>query len=556
MRIPSHYTRLELTGDGVLDVETHVRRWKERLAQEHGLSIGRHGPPPAGGGSWRLFDSKERLFVLELWMPHEVPGVFWRQVLKLTHSEDLELLIYEHATACEMPQGMRHFTPVTGTPRLVEEILRLEGVTAKGVGVTTPVQQIQTKPEVEGLVRRLSSPSPTLGLVLVSCDKITHMPVLDPVFLQQLLFCQLQVALLHPGATWEFLHQMEDAGVGHLGSCYDGAVRLYPMGPLPQTSLPLWMPYKIRDLGGGQREQTARFAAELVKRTLRTRLAHGFFETLERLEEEASRTQNMESLRALTKATTGHPAPDKQEQRQPPDVAAPNLQGAHTLLEQLYAKVQALQEALQASRQELAVAQELFDMATQEKEEIAQRELTLLHQIARLESTRHLSYASGNAATAAPEVPEDVLGAVRVENLEHALTLVCSLWPERVLVLPSAWASAREAAAFAQPQKAWELLWRLATCYWERVQVGGDAQAKQCFTESQYAATESATVRGRAKAVKQRTFLVEGEEHVMFKHLGIGTGSSVHTGWRCHFEYDATRGKVVVGHCGKHLDFS
>lgn len=41
----------------------------------------------------------------------------------------------------------------------------------------------------------------------------------------------------------------------------------------------------------------------------------------------------------------------------------------------------------------------------------------------------------------------------------------------------------------------------------------------------------------------------------MWKHLKIGVKDSITETWRCHFEFDADEKKVVIGHCGRHLDF-
>ena len=51
-----------------------------------------------------------------------------------------------------------------------------------------------------------------------------------------------------------------------------------------------------------------------------------------------------------------------------------------------------------------------------------------------------------------------------------------------------------------------------------------------------------------------RTFDYDGEPRQFLRHLRIGTSSSPYHGWRCYFFHDAERSKIVIGHCGKHLD--
>lgn len=55
-------------------------------------------------------------------------------------------------------------------------------------------------------------------------------------------------------------------------------------------------------------------------------------------------------------------------------------------------------------------------------------------------------------------------------------------------------------------------------------------------------------------AMELRTFDYDGEPRQFLRHLRIGTSSSPYHGWRCYFFHDAERSKIVIGHCGKHLD--
>ena len=141
-----------------------------------------------------------------------------------------------------------------------------------------------------------------------------------------------------------------------------------------------------------------------------------------------------------------------------------------------------------------------------------------------------------------------------------ALTLCAGLavlarkYPTRLVVLPSAYASAREAEGFEQTQRAVELMERLVTEYLPALERGGDALAREKFTPCEYSATESESARTSKRAMELRTFDYEGEPRQFLRHLRIGTSSSPYHGWRCYFFHDAERSKIVIGHCGKHLD--
>lgn len=137
----------------------------------------------------------------------------------------------------------------------------------------------------------------------------------------------------------------------------------------------------------------------------------------------------------------------------------------------------------------------------------------------------------------------------------QSLRVVATLYRERLIVLQSAWRSAKESAGFEEPQRLFELLRKLATDYWQAMVDGkGDLEAKQVFGNA-FAARESETVESNAQACKLRTFEYNGEPVLMLRHLKIGRKDSASKTIRVHFHWDAASSKVVVGHCGPHLDF-
>lgn len=140
-------------------------------------------------------------------------------------------------------------------------------------------------------------------------------------------------------------------------------------------------------------------------------------------------------------------------------------------------------------------------------------------------------------------------------GLHEALTLVGSIYFDRVVVLETAYDSARDSDArgFRYGKRAFDLLWKLATGYWDELaNGGGDQQAKNVFGSS-YAANESDSISTFGKA--RRTFSYDGRSVEMFKHLKIGVKDSPAETLRVHFEWFADSQRIVIGHCGKHLDF-
>jgi hypothetical protein len=93
----------------------------------------------------------------------------------------------------------------------------------------------------------------------------------------------------------------------------------------------------------------------------------------------------------------------------------------------------------------------------------------------------------------------------------------------------------------------------LSTEYWESLHDGGgDTEARKCFGNS-YSARESEKLSKPGKS--RRTFEYEGKPILMEKHLKIGTADNASDTLRIHFEWVAEEERIVVGHCGKHLDF-
>ncbi|MBL8760537.1 MAG: hypothetical protein JNL50_04475 [Phycisphaerae bacterium] len=139
-------------------------------------------------------------------------------------------------------------------------------------------------------------------------------------------------------------------------------------------------------------------------------------------------------------------------------------------------------------------------------------------------------------------------------KLQHALDFVASAYEDRVVLLDTARASARDSAKFNDVPKALELMCRLCSTYWQSLANGeGDAQARVIFGNS-FSARDSEGVEGNKRAKDLRTFVYKGRPLHMVSHLKIGRKDSVAETWRLYFHWDAAAQVIVIGHCGRHLD--
>lgn len=152
--------------------------------------------------------------------------------------------------------------------------------------------------------------------------------------------------------------------------------------------------------------------------------------------------------------------------------------------------------------------------------------------------------------------PQDIIDAICI-NLtpEICLKLTQQLYPNRAIVLESAYVSARDSVRFKNSPKLLNYLSKLVTDYLDTVQDGGDSKAKTIFGKA-FSANESDTVEKNPKLAKLRVFKYRNSEIAMFKHIRIGTSRNPEETIRIHFHVDLERNAIVIGYCGEHLPIS
>lgn len=214
-------------------------------------------------------------------------------------------------------------------------------------------------------------------------------------------------------------------------------------------------------------------------------------------------------------------------------------------------KIEDLSKQVAGLQGELTAAQADIDAAESNKKEAEHKAtaLELAVQQAKLSATKNHA------------VPATVCAALHraIEDnptLEDCLQVVEHLFAHRVVLLDTAWKSARAAKKFRDGKRALSLLWRLCTDYYEAMRKGGagDKQAGEIFGKTAFAARESEKVENNTKAKALRTFTYKSENILMMRHLKIHVKESDATTCRIHFHWDAKDERIVIGHCGGHLD--
>lgn len=135
----------------------------------------------------------------------------------------------------------------------------------------------------------------------------------------------------------------------------------------------------------------------------------------------------------------------------------------------------------------------------------------------------------------------------------QSLKVIQELFPERVVVLPSAIDTAFE-SEFLFKGRFLNLLYKFVTDYWQDLANGlGDTQAKR-HLGSHYSPNEGGKSDKRS-TINRRTFTYQGEKITMLKHLKFGKDHGCVNTIRVHFDWISKEKRLVIGYVGPHIDF-
>lgn len=223
-------------------------------------------------------------------------------------------------------------------------------------------------------------------------------------------------------------------------------------------------------------------------------------------------------------------------------------------LAEYIALLETADQELQAKDNELARMRSEYEAKDQEARKFQADIANLKHALSGLQENDD---GQDELADALAPLRESITSVLKGSpSLQQVLELISTLYTDRVVILETAMISAKESdrGGFRQGAKAYELLSKLTTEYWQALADGkGDQQAKSVFGHNAYAANEASALSNDGK--RRRTFDYRGRGFLMEKHLKHGVKDSLAETLRMHFEWIASEKKLVIGHCGKHLDF-
>lgn len=223
-------------------------------------------------------------------------------------------------------------------------------------------------------------------------------------------------------------------------------------------------------------------------------------------------------------------------------------------LTEYVALLESADQELQSKDKELARIRSDYEEAEQEVRALQADIANLKHALSGLQSSDD---GGDDVADVLAPLRDSVAAVLKGSpSLQQTVDLIATLYSDRIVFLETAKGSAKESdrGGFRQGAKAFELLQKLATEYWQQLADGkSDQQAKTVFGQNAYAANEASALSNDGK--RRRTFSYRGRDFLMEKHLKHGVKDSVAETLRVHFGWLAHEKKIIVGHCGKHLDF-
>jgi hypothetical protein len=399
-------------------------------------------------------------------------------------------------------------------PRIVRDLIDRLAAEADGESLTNEVVGVSSE-DVGQLASLLYNPERRLPVVLVSIDD-TGGAQIDLERLANRLSGSAHLRSIATEPSFEMTRT-----VGKRMSTFNGAIRLYMPGLETETEDPFKHPLWLCPASGSNPRAIDQIASRVLP--LRFRDSEG-----------SARFWRVGLLRQAASRAAADAADGPRE-------------------EQLLAEIEALRAEVDASKEAGQAAEALMN-------EEAAKLTALQADFAQLEDEnyslreRMRGLAQGGAKNNPALAPDEIQAVFeRDPSLETSLRVISALFPDRMVVLESAIESARDSFSFRHRSKAFELLWSLCTSYWSALaEGGGDGIARQCFGSS-YAAKEAETISKAGR--KRRTFVFDGAEIEMERHLKIGVADNKSETLRVHFEWINDRRLIVIGHCGAHLDF-
>ena len=244
-----------------------------------------------------------------------------------------------------------------------------------------------------------------------------------------------------------------------------------------------------------------------------------------------------------------------------------SLKDAEKRFERMTREAREMNERLEEQEQLIELYEEENERVMRQNRALEERMRELESDKSQLETLRYrLVEAQGRADEKAAEAARLKDEAASLEKIDHfptslveELELAGRLWPDRIAVLPEAVRSAATYRYFDLDEE-WRILRAVATVLWDIYFGDGDSsdideefKRRTGFTHT---FRESGATNASPALVKLRRRSYKGSEIDITPHIkgsGRRDSSKLHP-FRLHYHADAEGKKIVIGHCGEHLD--
>lgn len=416
--------------------------------------------------------------------------------------------------------------PTPTTPRLITKMLESkEYSVVAGTSRLTSGYSIVEVGSAKSLSEGILNAGRLIPYVVISVDANNY-PVLDPRDLSWRLAGNALVFLLNPHANEELNYFL-----GKSLACTEGMVRIYQ--PLVRKTKEdsvrhrFYLPGVINDIG--QEAVSSQITAGLVRRGkvwLDRRPSS--------LEDVGNlvRRKKMEKLIIKTKSEASSKEKDE--------------------------IISDYEQLLQVAEEQIQSTEKERDKYKEDCESLDERCETLINDLDKEKAKLKYQISElGKKSDRLREI-EAQLSAVHdfkklPTTLEDAINLIARIHSQKLEFTGEAIESAKS-AEFSDIQMAWELLWQMGTVLHGILFSEGSKDVESLFkskTGFELAMTEGKMTKKDAKLAKMRKIVHGGSEFDITPHAKAEKNKK---SLRVHFALDRKKNRIIVGHCGNHLD--
>jgi hypothetical protein len=456
----------------------------------------------------------------------EVSSRQWRTDIGLTVTSP-DTLVLSLSVIHWLPPGFigSPAEPTPSSPRIVGRLL-----SSPHWQVCAGTELLRTKPVLVGnsaaqmLVNRLADSSRKCPIVYISMDLESGKHLLDPFLASRVLAGTASVYM----AESNWVDQVLEGLLPYEFRCWNGNVRVYQSGVKFNSSADArrhryFQKWEIQELGAASVQD--QLVTGIVRRSYFPRSAG-----VTNVEEVKDRKDEDRFRQLLKSAKEG--------------------QDAKELIELYQQEIDKLNSDLKKKADELEALEEVADAYATYEEDASRYRYERDKALEGVQQAEQCAIELGKELKVFRELK------AFPDTVPTVLELIERLYPDRVFFTEKAKRSARD-ASLKNPNIAWECLRAMAVTlhdmyFQKQLSLREIAAQFRSQTGFELAVAESETTKRNKNLAKKRTDNYKGETIDTSTHVKHGNAPG--NNLRVHFFAEAKEKKLIIGHCGDHLD--